>query len=251
LKNVKRGLIPEKPKGRGSMNKHTLLTVVFSIALAWAMTGSVSARQAGDMQIGGLLSLGASNVDATVWTGSSVGYYLDGDPTLWGNASIDPGTAGGIGLAFRYFLTDNLALNTGLHFIAKTFNLTYPARTALSDLEIEATAYFMTVPLGLRYAADIFYAGGGFYYGMAGDMDTETTVETTVGTIKSKDTLPIDDDFGFYVELGLDIPLGERLSLDLGARYERGLTKIYDDDDLVTDIKTRAIFFGLGLSYLL
>ena len=52
-------------------------------------------------------------------------------------------------------------------------------------------------------------------------------------------------------ELGFDIPLGERISLDLGARYERGLVTIYDEEDVITDIKTRALFFGVGLSYLL
>jgi hypothetical protein len=78
-------------------------------------------------------------------------------------------------------------------------------------------------------------------------MDTETTVGGDTVT----DSLAIDDDFGFYVELGFDIPLGERISLDLGARYERGLVTIYDEEDVITDIKTRALFFGVGLSYLL
>lgn len=229
------------------MNKKTLIAAVLLLALAGAMPVFAEGRQAGDMLIGGLLSLGISNADATVWDGASVGNFLAGDPTLWGDASLDPGAAGGLGFSFRYFLTDSLALGTGLHFVAKSFTLVYPARTASSDLEIECTAYFATVPLGLRYVADIFYAGGGLYYGMAGDMDTETTA----GGITAKDTLSIDDDFGLYVELGVDIPLGERLSVDLGARYERGLTTIYDDDDVITDIKTRALFFGVGLSYLL
>ncbi len=229
------------------MNKHTLIVVIVAAAVAAAAPAFADGRQAGDMQVGGLLSLGVSSADATVWTGASVGNYLAGDPTLWGDASMDPGGAGGIGFSFRYFLTDELALNTGLHFVAKSFTVVYPARTAFDDLELECTAYFATVPLGLRYVADIFYAGGGLYYGMAGDMDTETTVGGDTVT----DSLAIDDDFGFYVELGFDIPLGERISLDLGARYERGLVTIYDEEDVITDIKTRALFFGVGLSYLL
>ncbi|HSV98121.1 MAG TPA: outer membrane beta-barrel protein [Spirochaetota bacterium] len=229
------------------MNKQTLSIVFLAVAMVAAVPVFAVEREAGMMQLGGSLSLGVSSADATVWSGPSVGWYLDGDPTLWGDASIDPGAAGGLGFSFRYFLTDALALSTGLHFVAKSFTVVYPARTAVSDLELECTAYFATVPLGLRYVADIFYAGGGLYYGMAGDMDTETTV----GGFTVEDTLSIDDDFGFYVELGVDVPLGERLSLDLGARYERGLTTIYDEDDVVTDIKTRALFFGAGLSYLL
>ncbi len=229
------------------MNKQTLIAAVLSLSLAGAVPALAEGRQAGDMQIGGLLSLGVSSVDATVWTGASVGNVLAGDPTLWGDGSMDPDAAGGVGFSFRYFLTDNLALNTGLHFVAKSFTLVYPARTASSDLEMGGTAYFATVPLGLRYVADIFYAGGGLYYGLAGDMDTETSFGGNTVT----DSVSIDDDFGLYVELGVDIPLGERLSLDLGARYERGLVTIYDEDDVITDIKTRALFFGVGLSYLL
>lgn len=229
------------------MNKNTLFAVVLSVALAFAVPVLADGRQTGDMQIGGLLSLGVTSADLTAWNGASVGNVLAGDPTLWGDGSLDPDVGGGFGFSFRYFLTDALALNTGLHFVAKSFTLVYPARTASSDLELSGTAYFATVPLGLRYVADIFYAGGGLYYGMAGEMDTDTSY----GGTTASDSVAIDDDFGFYVELGLDIPLGERLSLDLGARYERGLVSIYDEDDVITDIKTRALFFGVGLSYLL
>ena len=53
--------------------------------------------------------------------------------------------------------------------------------------------------------------------------------------------------FGMYNSYAHDyVPIEEKL-----LQRAVGLTTIYDDDDVITDIKTRALFFGVGLSYLL
>ncbi|HSV97763.1 MAG TPA: hypothetical protein VLM75_12645 [Spirochaetota bacterium] len=85
------------------------------------------------MQIGGLLSLGVSNADET-GPAPRPGIILTATPRHGGTRRWTP------------------ALNTSPYFIAKSFAVLYPARTAVSDLEMEGMAYFATVPPGFRVA---------------------------------------------------------------------------------------------------
>ncbi|MGB4268402.1 MAG: outer membrane beta-barrel protein [Spirochaetota bacterium] len=199
------------------------------------------------LQIAPNLYLGASGADFTYWSGSTLGIIVGGDSTLWGDPSSDVGGAGGLGIDFRYFVNENVALNTGLDAIYKSFTVTYPAISAIDDLTIEFGTTYLIIPIGIRMYFDYFFIGGGAYYGMSGDTEGELTYTSIYGTETIKETLNFDDDFGLYIDLGLDIPLSDQVSLELGMRYERGLVTVYEEDDIVTDIKTRALLFNIGL----
>ncbi|MCX8125348.1 MAG: porin family protein [Spirochaetes bacterium] len=229
------------------LNKKILLLVTAFSLIAmplWARQGS--------SQLSGNFYFGISSADCTAWTGSTLGLYLGNDPTLWNNPTNEIGPAGGIGFGYRYFINDNVAIATGLAAVYKSFSVEYPANTAYDDITIEIGTTYIIIPAGVRAYFEYFYIGGGFYYGMAGDAEAQITYTTMYGTQTIKDTLNFDDDFGLYIDLGLDIPLSQQLSLDLGIRYERGLTAVYEEEyDLITDVMTRAVLFNAGICVLL
>ncbi|MGQ9842562.1 MAG: hypothetical protein ACUVRK_03265 [Spirochaetota bacterium] len=46
--------------------------------------------------------------------------------------------------------------------------------------------------------------------------------------------------------------ISEMVSVDVGVRYERGLKYVYSpDNDIITDVTTRAFLFNGGLCFLL
>ncbi|MEW6527083.1 MAG: outer membrane beta-barrel protein [Spirochaetota bacterium] len=223
-------------------NKLFLLVVLFSF-----ISMPLIARE-GNSQLNGNLYLGASGADFTSWSGSTLGIVLDGDPTLWRDPSSDPGGAGGIGVVYRYFVNDNVALNTGLAAIYKSFSINYPAYTAIDDITFDFGTTYLIIPVGIRLYFEYFFLGAGAYYGMVGDTEVEITYTTIYGTATEKETIDFDDDFGLYIDLGLDIPLSDQFSLELGMRYECGLSTVYKDEDaIITDVKTRALLFNIGL----
>lgn len=206
----------------------------------------------GSSQFSGVLYLGASNADCTLWPGSTLGIMLDGDPTLWSSPSTEANDAGGLGFSYRYFATENLALCTGLNVIYKSFTVNYPAYTAIDDLSLDISNTYVIIPAGMRIYFNYFYLGGGLYYGLAGTAQVEVTYTTNYGTTTEKTDEDFDDDFGLYVDLGLDIPLSDIISLDLGIRYEYGLKSVYsNEDDIITDIKMKALLFNVGLCFTL
>lgn len=219
-----------------------LLVVLFSF-----ISLPLIARE-GNSQLSGSLYLGVSGADFTSWSGSTLGIVLDGDPTLWRDPSSDPGGAGGIGVAYRYFVNDNVTFNTGLAAIYKSFTVTYPAYTAIDDLTIDFGTTYLIIPVGIRLYFEYFFIGAGAYYGIAGDAEVEVTYTTIYGTATEKDTIDFYDDFGLYIDFGLDIPLSDQLSLELGMRYERGLSTVYKEENaIITDVKTRALLLNVGL----
>ncbi len=226
--------------------KKTLLTFCIFIMAAVPLLAKEGASQ-----FNGSVYLGVSGASATAWNGSMVGFMADNDPTLWGDASQEIGGAGGAGIAYRYFVNENMAIATGLSFIYKSFSVVYPAITAIDDLTIDYGTTYLIIPFGVRVYLDYFYFGGGVYYGLAGDTEAELTVTTFYGKETEKQTLNFNDDFGLYVDLGLDIPLSPELGLELGMRYERGLKEVYTEEDIVTNIKTNAFLFNVGLSIMI
>ena len=209
------------------------------------------ARESGS-QITPNLYLGASTADCTAWSGSSLGGFFFGDTTLWDDPTIEADTSGGVGISYRYFFNSNMALTTGLNILYKSFSVNYPANTAIDDLTISYGTTYTIVPVGVRAYFELFFIGAGFYYGFASDADVEMTYTTIFGQESEKTTLDFNNDFGLYIDLGLDIPLSEIMSLEIGMRYEHGLSTVYkEENDLVTDIKTRALLFNVGLGIMI
>jgi len=104
----------------------------------------------------------------------------------------------------------------------------------------------------MRIYFDYFYLGGGLYYGLADTAQVEVTYTTIYGTTTEETDEDFDDDFGLYVDLGLDIPLSQVVSLDLGMRYEYGLKYVYSNEDaIITDIRMKALLFSVGLCFTL
>ena len=186
---------------------------------------------------------GACTVEANAWSGSDLGNYLGGDPTLFNDAEAEADSAVNFGGDFIYFIS-NVALTTGLMYERKDFIITYPKNTASTDLKYEISSKFLTVPLGLRYYFEIFYLGGGIYYGRAlDDADVTATAVTT-----AEFELEIDDDFGIFFDFGANYLFTETIGIDVYLRYEHGISEIYSENDLITDIKTRTLFINVGVS---
>ncbi len=222
-----------------------LLTVLVFIAMP------LLARESGS-QITPNLYLGASTADCTMWTGSTLGVVMDNDPTLWGDPSIESDTSGGVGISYKYFMNDTIAFNTGLNILYKSCLVKYPALTAIDDLTISYGTSYIIVPVGLRAYFEYFFIGAGVYYGYAGDADAEITFTSVYGTESVKETIDFNNDFGLYFDIGLDIPLSQIISLEIGMRYEHGLSTVYEEEnDIITDIKTRALLFNVGMGIMI
>jgi opacity protein-like surface antigen len=230
------------------MNYKKSFLVISSFLL---ITTQLFAREASS-QISGVLYLGASNANCTLWSGRTLGIVVDSDPTLWSDPSTEANAAGGLGFSYRYFATENVALCTGLNLIYKSFTVNYPAYTAIDDLTLDISNTYVIIPAGMRIYFDYFYLGGGLYYGLAGTAQVEVTYTTIYGTTTKKTDEDFDDDFGLYVDLGLDMPLSDIISLDLGMRYEYGLKSVYSNEDaIITDIKMKALLFNVELCFTL
>lgn len=226
-----------------------LKNMFINVMLCLLFVRPVLAREASS-QIGFFLDFGASGVDGTVRGGSTMGLWMDNDPTLWNDPKLEAGSAGGVSFGYRYFFTENAALNTGLNITYKSFTINYPAMTA-DDLTFDISTTYLIVPVGLRLYSAIFFFVGGIYYGLAGDADVEFKYTIFNTTFTEKDTINFNDDAGLYLEVGLDIMISEMVSIDLGVRYERGLKYVYSEDDVITDVMTRALLFNGGLCFLL
>jgi hypothetical protein len=202
------------------------------------------AREPGNSQIIPHFGIGYSGADFKSWSGSDLGFYLVGDPTVLDNAELEYSMAYNWGADIVYFIS-SLAIVTGLIYEYKPVLIVYPKKTATKDFELKAELDFITIPIGVRYYLDIFYFGGGVYYGTAvGKADTETRAAYT-----ETGSIDINNDFGLFLDIGLNYNFGEEIGIDIYLRYERGLVEIYDEEAIITDIKTRAFYLNAGVSY--
>lgn len=215
-----------------------ILLLIFSSKMAFADNGSGMIV----FHLGG----GASSFHGTAMSGPDVGFYFFGDETLLYNPEMKPGEAYNVGFDFVYFF-ENLALLSGIIYEWKNFSLVYPRRTATTDLKYRTSAEFLTIPLGLRYYWNIFYFGGGYFHGLAickGEIEIE-------GTYSVRYREELGDDYGIFLDAGINYPLIDVLGLDVYMRYEHGISEIFHRNDVMMDVTTRTLYLNMGISYYL
>ena len=222
-----------------------LLSGIISLFLLFLIATAAFAGNGSGMvvfHLGG----GASSFDGTAMSGPDVGFYFFSDATLLHNPEMKPGEAYNAGFDFIYFF-ENLALLSGIIYEWKRFSLVYPKRTATTDLKYKTSAEFLTIPLGLRYYWNIFYFGGGYFHGLAickGEIEVEGTYSVTYHE-------DLNDDYGIFFDAGINYPLFDTLGLDVYMRYEHGMSEIFHRNDIMMDIRTRALYLNMGISYYL
>jgi len=202
-------------------------------------TTSLFAFAPEDVIIYPLAGFGASGGSADCWSGATTGNFINSDPTLFKDAEVDPAFAYSIGVAFDYFLTDSLAIVSGLTYDSTPFNMVYERGTAANDLEISMDFSFLTIPAGVHYYIDeTILLGGGLYYGILLNDDSEMKYGSNKEDVKLENT---NDDLGMFIDLGLNFNIEDDQNVLVYLKYKQGLTDIYDEDDMVTNVKTRSI----------
>jgi hypothetical protein len=190
-------------------------------------TSTAFAMEAGRYRLSLSGGYGISGGEADAISGSEMGSLFFGDPTRFKDGEIEESSAYNFGVGIDYFITDKLSLVSGLYYASKPIKLVYPKRTSPVELEFIFDTTYLIIPI-VDDAAEIKY-----------------------GSVSEDVELDMNNDFGFFLDLGTDISITETSSILIFARFERGLTYIYDEVDIITDVKVAAITFNLGFCFYL
>ena len=191
---------------------------------------------------------GISLNDSKDMGGDDLGNLLYGDPTMFGASAHRPLLAYSLGGMVDYFLTESIAISTGLSYDYLPSKIVYEGMTAPNDYDMEITIDFeyITVPAVIRYFFDEFFLiGGGLYYGFVLSDD----IEVKYGPDKEKSGLDSRDDLGFFVDMGLNFNVSENGSIITILRYKRGLRYVYSEEDVVTDIRISSLELNIGYGF--
>jgi hypothetical protein len=140
-----------------------------------------------------------------------------------------------------YFIIDRLAITIGLYYEHSPVKYTYPKRSSIYDLEITGDFSFLTIPAGVHYFfTGWFFAGGGFYFGST----LNEEFEIKYGPISASDKFQTNNDLGMFFDVGGNFAITEKASILASLRYKHGLSKVYDRDDIITNIKMRAFMIN-------
>jgi hypothetical protein len=221
--------------------------IIFGLIVGIAICISLEAQKAGDKILFAGFGLGATVSDFEYVVGSDVGYYMFGNSTLFNNAeeSTDGGLAYNIGVMYDYFVFDRFSVTFGLSYDSNPVSYKYPKRTAANDLEIDIKFAFITIPVGVHYYFfDHLLVGGGMYLGIP----VRDDFEMKYGSAKASDELTTNNDFGMFFDLGYNFDITEQHNILLSMRYKHGFSKVYSDDDMITNIKLSTLYI-LQLAY--
>jgi len=187
---------------------------------------------------------GIGFVDYAGVSGEDLGLILFGDSTLFKDSSPQSGYIISLGIGLQYYLNPVFALTGGVSYTYQTFTVRYPANTASEDFNYKVGFGFINVLIGPRFMIDPLYVGGGLFFGSETNYDAEVFAgKTSYSTIDLETT---GSNFGLFLDLGLDIALDDRNGLLIFARYKKGMSYVYDQDDAVTDIKLSDISLNVG-----
>jgi len=223
--------------------RYTMLKKIVCLVIILFGSTSLFAFTAGEKIIYPGFGIGISGGDADAVYGSALGAGLFGDATLFKDAESEMSFAYSIGAMFDYFIIDNLSITTGLSYDKTPYKFKYPRNTALNDLEISMDFAFITIPIGIHYYYDeLLLVGGGFYYGIITSDDSEIKA----GSYKEDVKLKTNNDLGLFFDLGLNFNVSENGNLLTYIRYKRGITDVYDEEDIITNIKMRSILLNIA-----
>jgi hypothetical protein len=171
------------------------------------------------------------------------------------NSSVfdyDPSPGYSIGLSFEYFMSDQFSLKSGLAYEMKgaesdiflTDNYGNPSGTDILIFHYN----YLTLPVMGSFSTKgkvKFYINAGPYFGFLINQKLKSSLENTDITNQSKRL-----DFGLSCGLGLNIPIGKKLLLDLGLRENLGLKNISDlNYNYDSRIATNSFGLLIGLKY--
>lgn len=207
------------------------------------LSSSLFAYAPGNKLLYGGFGFGLSSADSDALSGRDFGLFKDSDPELYKNSECDPAFAYSAGAAFDYFFMKNLAVTTGLSYDSTPVRISYDKNTAPDNVEYTYNLAFLTVPVGVHYfIEDMLIVGGGFYF--AKDVSNDAKIEE--GYERDSMHLRINNDFGLFLDLGGNFKVTEEGSIIAFIRYKHGLSEVYDDTDIISDIKVRTITLNLA-----
>ncbi len=221
------------------MKKILFVLILFSLSAT-----SLFAFQSGEFRLYPTFGIGMSNASGKAWSGAQVGEFINGDSSLFKNAESKQSLCWNFGASFDYFFNESLALTSGLLYESKPFKVVYPKNTAAKDLELTGNFKFLTIPLGVKYYIGMFFFGGGAYYSLF----LSNNAEVKYGSSSSGGDLEnTKNDLGIFVDLGMNFNITDNTNLLVFGRYQRGLVNVYEENDMLTNIKMTAI--TLNISY--
>jgi len=192
----------------------------------------------------------------------SVGLHIAPSITsIRGNSMIDKYDSRFVispGLTFDYHITQNLSFNSGLAFERKGAKtemfLTDITGVSIGNQEVKINYDYLTLPLMATYNTNgkvSFYIGGGTFLGfLISQKFVSSAVDDTPGKTEDNTDNTKRIDIGLSLTTGVNIPMADKLTLDLGLRDYLGLintSKVISIND--GSIKTNSFSIVLGLKY--
>jgi len=219
---------------------------LFASLIIMFMVGTAYAGSPGEVRYMFSGGVGVGGSSSTVWSGADTGDLLLGDTTLFKDAEQELCASWNLGAGADYFITESVSLYAGFYYDSNLLRYVYERNTALNDLVFEVNADFMTIPLGIHFNTGQFFLGGGVYAGFLVNDDFEIMGgDVTIATGE----LGANNEFGIFLDAGIEIPMGERGDLLLFGRYQNGLSYFYNDEDIISDIRTRSLQFNVGYAF--
>lgn len=191
------------------------------------------------------MGVGAGGGSASAYSGTTLGTSL-GNSTLYNDPSINIKTSFNMGAGYDYFLGDVVAFTTGLYYAYKPFSVTYPRKTATTDLKIDLGFSFIEIPFGLHFYFGGFYAGGGFYYAIIAGHSASVSSGTTNVNFKLDS---VHSPLGLFIDLGYNFSLNDTTIFCINGKYKRDLSKVYDSPDMLTNIMLSDLSINIGIGF--
>ena len=219
--------------------------LVFAIALLFIASSSLFAFNAGDKIIYPTVGMGISVGNSTALYGENLG-TIYGNSAYWNNADLETSIAFSVGAAFDYFITDRIALTTGLTYNYFPYQIIWPKKDAIDDAKYRIYFDYLILPLGVRGYFNYFLVGGGLFYALnlTSDFENQNPYDTSnKGSIKEAKNL-----FGFFIDLGLNYELSETKNLQLYIKLIQSITNTNgDNSDILKNIKQRV--YTINIAY--
>jgi hypothetical protein len=205
--------------------------IIFTLAIMLVAGSAFAQSASGTSFIGFNADLGIALPSGTVSTGYTA----------------DTATAYGASVKYGYGLTDTGMIIAGLGYEYRPMALKYSAAGSTGTLLFKQS--YVVIDLAWRFLYDSFYADLGAFYGIkvgkgkyAGTGDIESGNLSDLSGSKEKNP------FGLIFGIGYLLKVGEKVQIDIGAKFKPDVTNQYEDNS-GWKLKSSNLSLTLGANY--
>ncbi len=224
--------------------------IVLLLTMNISLFGSISRYLRGLVKTSFVLGGGMNWPSGDFYSAEGMSRYIfnNSDSLMAGEDKIGPVFTFGGGAELIF--SDQFSLKFNLLYNVKKIHMNYPSdNISISNQEIVYKIKVIKTSLGLKYhLSDLFFSGVGFYYSF---LASKVNLDIN-GSKSDLDSDLTHNDFGFYLESGITVPINIKLELDVFMRLNYGFLKIIDDNQSVNEelaLKNKEILLLTSINY--